>query len=516
MRDLARGAPYRLAAGLTAAALLASPPVLSRTITVDDDGPAEFQSIQAAILAAVPGDVVSVAAGTYNENLSLRSGVSVIGAGLSVTTVNGGMGGPVARLVDCDASTILKGFTLTNGQAPSGGGVYVEGGAPIITLNRITGNTAVGSLIYFGYGGGLYSLNSDATISDNTLSSNSTDSGGGISIVRGNPIVTSNVLTGNVATYYGGSIYAFTPSGSSLRISGNIITSNRAERGVGISVSGLGGPIVSNNLITGNTGVSAGLATYGGGVELYLTNATLANNTLASNRADVGGGASVITGRGETPVVVNNVVYNNRANVEGGGFFLEVSAAQVLNNIFHLNAPETCGADPLLLCSSNANLTADPLLVNPTGGDYRLRTGSPAIDTGTATGAPADDLRGQRRPLDGNANGTVGYDRGAYEFDRNDVLRLRFSSLTLLTWDALTGATAYHVYSGGLASIAGGLGECRDPEDANRSDLLFSETRTPATGSGLAYLVTGVVGGVEGSPGWNSLGLERVQTPRCP
>ncbi|MHC4742748.1 MAG: hypothetical protein ACYS8Z_12600, partial [Planctomycetota bacterium] len=43
-----------------------------RTITVDDDGPANFATIQAAIDAADHADVIVVAPGTYRENIHLK------------------------------------------------------------------------------------------------------------------------------------------------------------------------------------------------------------------------------------------------------------------------------------------------------------------------------------------------------------------------------------------------------------------------------------------------------------
>ncbi len=58
------------------------------------------------------------------------------------------------------------------------------------------------------------------------------------------------------------------------------------------------------------------------------------------------------------------------------------------------------------------NLSADPKFVTRawgTAGDYHLQPGSPAIDAGTATEAPAADLEGTPRP-----QGT-GFDMGAYE-----------------------------------------------------------------------------------------------------
>ncbi len=58
------------------------------------------------------------------------------------------------------------------------------------------------------------------------------------------------------------------------------------------------------------------------------------------------------------------------------------------------------------------NIYGDPLFIFPAWGkvgDYHLHTGSPAIDRGTANGAPSVDLDGKTRPQ-GN-----GFDIGAYE-----------------------------------------------------------------------------------------------------
>ncbi|MCK4765772.1 MAG: carboxypeptidase regulatory-like domain-containing protein [Candidatus Aminicenantes bacterium] len=58
------------------------------------------------------------------------------------------------------------------------------------------------------------------------------------------------------------------------------------------------------------------------------------------------------------------------------------------------------------------NIVRDPLFISPAwgkSGDYHLQLGSPAIDAGTAVGAPAIDLEGNPRPVGS------GYDIGAYE-----------------------------------------------------------------------------------------------------
>jgi hypothetical protein len=58
------------------------------------------------------------------------------------------------------------------------------------------------------------------------------------------------------------------------------------------------------------------------------------------------------------------------------------------------------------------NISAEPRFVRRSWGgvgDYHLQTGSPAIDTGTSTGAPAFDMALLRRPQG------AGFDMGAYE-----------------------------------------------------------------------------------------------------
>jgi hypothetical protein len=62
--------------------------------------------------------------------------------------------------------------------------------------------------------------------------------------------------------------------------------------------------------------------------------------------------------------------------------------------------------------SATGTISADPKFVsyNPTGtGDYRLQSGSPAINKGTSASAPSTDILGAARPTGG------AIDIGAYE-----------------------------------------------------------------------------------------------------
>jgi hypothetical protein len=53
--------------------------------------------------------------------------------------------------------------------------------------------------------------------------------------------------------------------------------------------------------------------------------------------------------------------------------------------------------------------------MNAASADFRLQSGSPAIDHGSSTDAPGTDFDGQSRPVDGDDDGTEAWDIGAYE-----------------------------------------------------------------------------------------------------
>src|SRR5262249_42521583 len=61
------------------------------------------------------------------------------------------------------------------------------------------------------------------------------------------------------------------------------------------------------------------------------------------------------------------------------------------------------------------NISADPSFRDSSAGNYRLQADSPAIDSGTSDGAPPSDLDAAPRPVDGDGDGIVKFDMGAYE-----------------------------------------------------------------------------------------------------
>jgi hypothetical protein len=104
---------------------------LADTWTVDDDGKADFDNIQAAVNASSDGDEIVVMPGTYTSTAD--EVVDMLGksvwlhssGGQEVTIIDGKS---VRRGIYCGngetSNTIIEGFTITNGSADFGGGMY--------------------------------------------------------------------------------------------------------------------------------------------------------------------------------------------------------------------------------------------------------------------------------------------------------------------------------------------------------------------------------------------------------
>ena len=171
------------------------------------------------------------------------------------------------------------------------------------------------------------------------------------------------------------------------------------------------------------------------------SNPTLTNVAVSGNSATDSGGGMFNTS--SSPTLTNVTINGNSADNSGGGMFNEVNSnPQTRNSIVwgngstaivnNASAPAFSyslieGGVPSGATDGGNNLNTDPLFVTPinpanaptTAGDLRLRAGSPAIDAGnddvTNPVLPTTDRDGNPRRLDGNLDGVVRVDMGAYE-----------------------------------------------------------------------------------------------------
>ncbi len=380
--------------------------------------PADYPTIQQGIDASVNGDTVLVQPGTYYENINFNGHNIVLGSlflttgnenYISSTVIDGDSSGAVITLSNFEnSSTIITGFTITNGGGVDGGGIICDGTGPTILHNSITAN-------YGEYGGGIFCVGADPIISDNVISGNRSS---GIGCYRSQAKITGNEFTGNFADL-GGAIYC--ENSPDAVISENYMTRNFGiSDGAGIycylsdatiigntifeNIAGRGGGIFcrqSSPSIRGNT-ISSNLGELnGGGLYLYQSDPVIANNIIVNNRAGAyGGGLFYNHSNGD---FFNNTVTENMAALGGGGTYNFYSVPSITNSIFWANnAP--LGSEIFNYSGSSAitysdiqggwagegNIDIDPLFRDPGNDDYHLRytpcgdtLDSPCIDVGS-------------------------------------------------------------------------------------------------------------------------------------
>ena len=237
--------------------------VCDRLRTVDDDGPAQHTSIQAAIDAAVAGDVVRVRPGTYLEHLTMKSGVDVLGPGGGLAVVDGG-GAALLSTVTIEnlAEPVrLAGLTITGGNndlSRHGGGIHIVATDAEIDGNIVTGN-------HGDFGGGIYFEGSGAatapTLTNNVIVGNTAGAaGGGLTVyyATAGASVRHNTIADNEANLLAGGVWI--GYGDAFEIAANVITGNGSNLGGdpvpgdGMFFNGASGYDVAYNDLEGNRG----------------------------------------------------------------------------------------------------------------------------------------------------------------------------------------------------------------------------------------------------------------------
>jgi len=273
--------------------LLIAPDLCSATIiNIPDD----FATIQAGIDASADNDTILVQPSLYQENLNFNGHDIVLGSlylttlddsYVATTIIDGNQSGSVVVFSNSESSQArLIGFTIQNGLAGDGGGIYCNGSQPIIAQNIIQNNQA--SVIGLGSGGGIY-------------------------CEEASPTIEYNRFENNVAGFAGGGIHCRTNANAIIRH--NVFAANAA---IG-DMSGLGGGIYcgnnSNAEITYNVIYGNSVNNYGGGICAHLSTPLMDRNTLYNNSAysyyqGNGGGISCLEC---DPVITNTIVWGNHA-----------------------------------------------------------------------------------------------------------------------------------------------------------------------------------------------------------
>ncbi len=355
--------------------------------------------IQNAINAAVNGDTITVPPGVYIGHIDfIGKEITIISdQGPMVTIIDGAQTNQaVVSLVNGEGpATLFSGFTVQNG---GNGGIRVSNSSPAIINNIVENNLKPGS------GVGIELNFSSATVSGNIIRGNnrgpgSGGGGGGISVGgASNALILNNHVIDNL---WGGGIELFAAGIPVLN--GNLISGNIGD---GLASFGpMEGDIIQN-VIVGNTGV--GIREFGDGNGLFL------NNTVAGNQ----GSAIYALGFPAGTELINNIIVSDDTAIECdpiGGSVIDPTLFR-FNNVY--SATTTPYTDCIDQTGINGNISTAPAFIDPSIEDFRLGPTSPLIDMGdnTIPDLPSTDFLGNSRIIDGDQNGSIIVDMGAYEY----------------------------------------------------------------------------------------------------
>ena len=390
---------------------------------------AEYLTITDGIDAASAGDTVQVAAGTYYENITMKSGVVIQGAGQGISIIDGGGSLRGVTATDVDSTATLDGFTIRNGRGYAGGGMLNNASSPTVSNCTFSENMTTTSS-----GGGMWNYQSSPTVTNCNFSKNtaSVTGGGMYNVNSSSPTVTNCTFSENTANYNdlnyegrgGGGMANAT---SSPTVTNCTFSENTAYLGGAISNSE-SSPTVTNCGFSGNTAIMGG-----GGMFNYSSSPTMTNCIFSGNTAGANG-AGIFNDRTFSPTVTNCTFSGNTAYNVGGGMYNISSSPTVTNCILwgdnpneisnYSSAPSVTYSDIQGDYTGTGNITVNPLFVDAANGDLHLKPFSPCIDSGdnSAPSLPTADIDGDDRKIDDSGvidsgNGFTPFvDMGADEF----------------------------------------------------------------------------------------------------
>jgi hypothetical protein len=325
-------------------------PIGATTYTVRPDGSGDFPTIQAAVNAAVDGDVIELGSGTFTG--AGNRDVDIDG---KVITIRSQSGNPATCTIDCQGAgrgfylprsqgrAAFAGITIANGVAEEGAGIFDDSDRGLNYTDCVFYRNAAEFA-----GGGLSALESVPTLVRCAFIENSSGMvGGGFSCGRSGSIGSLTIedcqFIGNTAVELGGAVSLETVSPMREAIlRGCTFVGNSAEIGAAAMTSGVD-PTFERCTFAGNASAQWAGTLDGFGLEDYV----LRNCILAFSAS----GAAVRCHDSATATLICCDVFGN-----AGGDWVGCIAGQE---------------------GQNGNLALDPLLCDLEGGDLHLQDGSP-------------------------------------------------------------------------------------------------------------------------------------------
>lgn len=273
--------------------------VYAATILVPGGQP----TIAAAIAAAVDGDIVEVATGTYAESINFGAKNITVTAPAGATLTGSGADGAVVTFNNAAITNaaVLSGFTIDNSAATNNArGIAISAGAaPTIQGCNIEGNTPptwqVGGGVYLTGAGTGVNIQS-STLGGNAANKNNCGTGCGFYATGATGVIALNGVTisQNHATAVGGGFYV-------TGVTNATVTNSTIDSNISINAQGGGGAYVLNSVVTfNNTNITnnsgyAGTSGVGGGIRVdgATSNVTFNGGSISGNAAWNGVGVEI-------------------------------------------------------------------------------------------------------------------------------------------------------------------------------------------------------------------------------
>jgi len=336
-----------------------------------------FNTIMEGIKRAGYGDTVYVNAGIYNEGVTMKDSVWLIGSGASATYLtlsNDNMGVVFVNVKKGE----ISGFTIradnTHFFAPL---LVCRNASPVIKKNRFDTERILDEVVWFEQG-------SEAIFENNYLNKVTA------AVYNAKPIIRGNIIEGSTMSTIHCAL------GASPVITNNIL--KVSETGGTVMMSKSSG-IIRNNMIYTRAGDNA----------VYLqecSDVDFSNNTIIDNSSTGNGiflnnssGSRIVNnvinagGRGIREVNSVSIIYSNIV-MNSNSFGLELTSSSIYNyndlwnNYVNYNGTNVGAND----------LSADPMFADVMRGDYSLLSSSPCINAGNPDPA-YNDRDGSRNDI---------------------------------------------------------------------------------------------------------------------
>ncbi|NOX63097.1 MAG: hypothetical protein GXP42_14320 [Chloroflexi bacterium] len=360
-----------------------------------------YATVQAAVDAANPDDLIKIAQGTYID-IHTRNNVTQVVYINKRITIQGGY-----TLADWQTPDPAAHPTILDAQGK--GRVFYVAGQPGVTIQGLTvkngdATDLGGSPWGDDAGGGLFIDSSQVHLRDLIIMGGKAYRGGGAFLSAWGHVIQNCEIVSNTADM-GGGVYVL---GNANQLINNVIRSNHADwGGGGLFLTGNLIALVNNAVIDNRAQTYEGAAMFLYGSRVDMVHTTLARNAGQSGVFLDNAGFSTSS---TTAFMTNTIVAGHTVGVKLS--IRQHNTATLTATLWHDNVTDRDAGSGVIHHSQDA--AGDPAFAVD---GYHLTSSSAAIDKGVNAGVWMD-IDDQLRPYG------QGYDLGADEFGAGSIRRI--------------------------------------------------------------------------------------------